>query len=610
MKKHYFLIICLIMALLLLTGSASAEPVCGEKNFCDSQIAIAGQAAPIPYSGDASWISYAPQLFGVEVRYSDGIDSVVDQQPVLIFVCSADGFTYDTCEKEQFTHPGSWPMRVTVAQNNTLFYFESYADTTLTITDQAAVDPDGISVTYHGDGAEIGSVPSDDSKYQFGDLLPILGNLGLDASGNPAPLEKTSFYLSGWTDDKEGRGKFYEFGQLIAATSDLDLYPVWEQDQALMADDLPDNLDAEPVPDSKDLPQPEVIVQSATVVPFEMMPFMPAENPRFDPSIPLETVVAESTPEPAEKKAQYGDDWFLVSAEPEVDEAVPAEATCEDACPLNGAMTAPAEPTALMNESLPMNSDAAEITDTEIPSLQPDAAEDIAGSEEVLANEPAGIDPMALAPVIPGEPGEEGEVEKSIPDETAELTAMLQPESNAEAQQSPKESGLMIPMTGFTLHQAPGVSNSFTMEYSSAGMELQLPLLNVTTQLVWVPLTNNNWEVKWLEERAGILEGSSLPGEGVSMIAAHNHLSNQRIGPFLFISNLKDNDRIFVRKATGELIEFVVRFNGLYKPDQFEAVSEKAAEFDKPIVLITCENESVDGSYLDRRVIFAEYQSM
>ena len=109
-----------------------------------------------------------------------------------------------------------------------------------------------------------------------------------------------------------------------------------------------------------------------------------------------------------------------------------------------------------------------------------------------------------------------------------------------------------------------------------------------------------------LGDRAGLLEGSALPGEGTSFVAAHNHLNNLEAGPFLFINELAENDRVFVRDVFGKLIEYSVYANELFEPDEFAAVQEKAAEFTNALVLITCENESSEGGYLNRRVVFAK----
>ncbi|MHC1773581.1 MAG: sortase [Flexilinea sp.] len=164
-----------------------------------------------------------------------------------------------------------------------------------------------------------------------------------------------------------------------------------------------------------------------------------------------------------------------------------------------------------------------------------------------------------------------------------------------------------MPCTGFStrnltlLREQPA-----EMAYDMLGVSIDVPVLNVTTDLVIVPEDESGWAVDWLGDRAGLLEGSALPGEGTSFVAAHNHLNNLEAGPFLFINELAENDRVFVRDVFGKLIEYSVYANELFEPDEFAAVQEKAAEFTNALVLITCENESSEGGYLNRRVVFAK----
>lgn len=163
-----------------------------------------------------------------------------------------------------------------------------------------------------------------------------------------------------------------------------------------------------------------------------------------------------------------------------------------------------------------------------------------------------------------------------------------------------------LPCTGFStknmtlLREQPA-----SMAYDTLGISIDVPVLDVTANLVIVPEDEDSWAVDWLGDQAGLLQGSALPGEGTSFIAAHNHLNNLEAGPFLFLMDLEENDRIFVRNASGDLIEYGVYANELFEPDDFAAVQKKATEVENGLVLITCENESADGGYLNRRVVFA-----
>ena len=101
----------------------------------------------------------------------------------------------------------------------------------------------------------------------------------------------------------------------------------------------------------------------------------------------------------------------------------------------------------------------------------------------------------------------------------------------------------------------------------------------------------------------GILEGSALPGEGLSVIAGHNTLNDTDYGPFALLSTLDVNDTVMVREENGALKLFRVYANELLEPDDMERLAALAGE--DALVLVTCENESADGTYLNRRAVFA-----
>ncbi|MHC1773582.1 MAG: InlB B-repeat-containing protein [Flexilinea sp.] len=165
-----------------------------------------------------------------------------------------------------------------------------------------------------------------------------------------------------------------------------------------------------------------------------------------------------------------------------------------------------------------------------------------------------------------------------------------------------------MPHTGFsTKHLTVLREQPAALTYRPLNIEIELPTLNVRTELVTVPEDEGgSWAVDWLGDRAGLLDGSVVPGMGTSYIAAHNHLNDMEIGPFLFILDLAENDRIFVRNEDEELLTYSVYANELFEPDDFAGVKEKAAQYENSLVLITCENESEDGGYLNRRVVFAK----
>ena len=164
-----------------------------------------------------------------------------------------------------------------------------------------------------------------------------------------------------------------------------------------------------------------------------------------------------------------------------------------------------------------------------------------------------------------------------------------------------------LPATGFSSHSSAQVLSvqPETLRYLNFnGMSLEIPSFNASIELVGVPLDGNNeWAVEWLNERAGILQGSALPGEGTTVIAAHNHLDQKDPGPFVNIRQLESGDRIFVTDASGKMIRYKVYENELIKPDNVAALYQALPG---SLVLVTCENELAEGGYADRRIVYAE----
>ena len=92
------------------------------------------------------------------------------------------------------------------------------------------------------------------------------------------------------------------------------------------------------------------------------------------------------------------------------------------------------------------------------------------------------------------------------------------------------------------------------------------------------------------------------------MIAAHNHLNTMEIGPFAMLFSLEENDRIFVNTADDGLQIYTVYANELLEPDDMQKMASIAQSEENSIILVTCENEMVEGGYMNRRAVFAKPQ--
>lgn len=185
----------------------------------------------------------------------------------------------------------------------------------------------------------------------------------------------------------------------------------------------------------------------------------------------------------------------------------------------------------------------------------------------------------------------------------------------------PQPSGMQAPMTFYMIREHPvfrpmcelprtgfptGVNTPIreSVTYAKTNMSISIPTLNVDANIVIVPLVEDNFPVESLGDNIGLLEGSGPGKDDLLVLAAHNHLNNQDQGPFVELSAMKESDLIFISGANNSSRTFVVYANELFAADDIDGLGMYA----KPgcMILITCEDESIEGGYLNRRVVFAE----
>ena len=165
--------------------------------------------------------------------------------------------------------------------------------------------------------------------------------------------------------------------------------------------------------------------------------------------------------------------------------------------------------------------------------------------------------------------------------------------------------GIKLPGTGFSASRVTMLpARTKGPAYRTTGLTLQIPGLDVSETIVMVPEENGNYPVEWLGSDIGLLEQSSLPGKGVTVLTGHNHLNTTEAGPFLFLGRLEAGDHIMVNDKRNNMSVYKVYANEKIAADAFADIADEVRA--NALVLITCEDEAVDGGYLNRRVILAE----
>ena len=164
--------------------------------------------------------------------------------------------------------------------------------------------------------------------------------------------------------------------------------------------------------------------------------------------------------------------------------------------------------------------------------------------------------------------------------------------------------GFLIPVTGFEANVVTDLSNFELETYTTqSDVMLEIPSLGVNLPVVGVPMRMGTWNVAWLGNEAGWLEGSAFPSwNGNSVLTGHSYLANGNPGPFAGLNGLKFGDKIIVR-AYGQQNIFEVRTNLIIEPNDKSIMMHEELPW---ITLITCKDyDEKNDTYLHRIVVRA-----
>ena len=173
------------------------------------------------------------------------------------------------------------------------------------------------------------------------------------------------------------------------------------------------------------------------------------------------------------------------------------------------------------------------------------------------------------------------------------------------------EAELVNPATGF----APDVFTSIPLQpaelaYSEMdNLSIELPTLGIKTDITGVPLKTKGWDLTWLNNQVGWLEGTAYPTwEGNTVLTAHNYTPDGLAGPFARLKDLKYDEPIIIHN-NGQRYTYVVRMNSTVSAKDSYWLN-KHEELDW-VTLLTCEQyDEKTKTYLMRQVVRAVLQSV
>ncbi len=164
-----------------------------------------------------------------------------------------------------------------------------------------------------------------------------------------------------------------------------------------------------------------------------------------------------------------------------------------------------------------------------------------------------------------------------------------------------------LPATGF----APGrvtllPTQPEAQTYDNGlGLWLEIPRLGLKAPIVGVPQVGGQWDLTWLGDSVGWLEGTAFPTwEGNAVLTAHVTNADGLPGPFASLSRLRYDDVIIVHLA-GQRYEFRVREVRLARSSDAQYVL-KHLEGYPYLTLVTCRGyDSAKDTYHWRWVVRA-----
>ena len=162
----------------------------------------------------------------------------------------------------------------------------------------------------------------------------------------------------------------------------------------------------------------------------------------------------------------------------------------------------------------------------------------------------------------------------------------------------------IIPVTGFAPGRITDLSGLPVTRYKAlGGSYIEIPALDLRLTIVGVPMKDNTWDINWLLNNVGWLEGSAFPGySGNSVLTSHVTLQYGQPGPFANLHKLKAGDKILVH-SFGSLYVYEVKSVNQLSPSNPSIMKHEETPW---LTLFTCAEYYEKGStYLRRLVVKA-----
>jgi LPXTG-site transpeptidase (sortase) family protein len=166
------------------------------------------------------------------------------------------------------------------------------------------------------------------------------------------------------------------------------------------------------------------------------------------------------------------------------------------------------------------------------------------------------------------------------------------------------EAASKLPETGFAPHTSTALVGA-PKQYETLALSLEIPALSVQASIVGIPRQGASWDVQWLGNSLGYLEGSTYPTLlGNTVVAGHVYLSDGAPGPFIDLHTLRWGD-IIILHADGAQISYQVREVYQTSPDDLDVLENRSDGYTW-LTLVTCRDfDPHSETYQSRTIVEA-----
>jgi LPXTG-site transpeptidase (sortase) family protein len=171
---------------------------------------------------------------------------------------------------------------------------------------------------------------------------------------------------------------------------------------------------------------------------------------------------------------------------------------------------------------------------------------------------------------------------------------------------TPKTTPAVLPDTGFTPHRVTVLSAQPALKaYADLGdLWLDIPSLNVQIPIVGVPQADGEWDVSWLGNQAGWLDGTTFPTwAGNSVLTGHVYDANGKPGPFVQLKELTWGDKVIIHAWGAQYVYEVQEVTIVAKGATSSVIKHEELPW---VTLITCSGyDEASNSYKYRVAVRA-----